>query len=669
MKLFDLFGSSKSSNFTLNTNHHPLSYHVPVPEMDGAPAVEEEEPKRSLGALATAIVMVVAILATQCFRLQVLLASQNRTQAEGNSVRIITQPADRGLVVDTNGVLLAQNDRKVALTVTPQTLPNKRADREAVYTLLRERAKIPEDQIAFIENNRDKISDAIPIKVNLTKDDSLLYWEWFHDVPGLQVAEIPTRHYADLTSLGQLLGYVGTASQTDIDQGSLKNERVGKSGLEKQYNTELSGIPGKLHAEVNAQGEIIRYISDTLTVQPQVGQTLKLTLDSKLQQVVADALRHELERRKQKYGDQPKLGASAVVMNPKTGAILAMVSLPDYSTTLFAQGITQEDYQQLLADPGNPLLNRAIQGVFAPGSTIKPLVASGGLQEGVISADTTVVTPDAITLGNFRLPDWKYHGLTNTRKAIAESNNVFFAAVGGGYEPLGIKGLGVDRLNTYLAKFGLGQKTGVDLPGEASGLLPDGTWKKKQAGESWYIGDTYHSSIGQGYLLTTPLQMASATAAIANGGTVWQPHIAQSFINPATSQESPVTPLKAQEGFVSPSNIKVVQEGMREAVLSGSARFLNELHVTSAGKTGTAQFGNQGLTHAWYTGYAPYEDPQIAFSILIEGGGESFYSSVPVAEEILRGYFNEPLAPGEKLISEPGNTKTAELAAEFQGER
>jgi penicillin-binding protein 2 len=665
MKSSDLFGSGLDQNLEIKGLDERPSFHVSLPEIEGTQTIDEE-PHHKVTGIFVVIFLAVAILATQCFRLQVLFASQNRARAEGNSVRIITKEADRGLIVDQNGTVLAQNDRKVALSINPQALPSKKIEREKIYDLLRQKAQISDETIELIEDKRDKISGEYPLKTNLTKEESLLYTEIFSGVNGIQVAEIPTRLYADLPSLGQLLGYVGAASQDEIKQGY---SRSGKSGLEKQYNDELSGIPGKLHAEVNAQGETVRFINDNLSIEPEVGKTLKLSIDSNLQRIVADALNHELVRRKEKYGDLPKLGASAVVTNPKTGEILAMVSLPDYSASLFAQGISNNDYQALVSNPGNPLLNRAIQGAFAPGSTIKPLVASAGLQEGVIAADTKVVTPAALTIGNFRFPDWKYHGLTNTRKAIAESNNIFFYAVGGGADEIGIKGLGIDRLNSYLARFGLGKKTGVDLPGEINGLLPDDAWKEKQYDEKWYIGDTYHSSIGQGYLLATPLQMAMATAAVANGGTLYQPHLAKAFVDPATNTETPVIPTALQEKFVSAQNLQVVREGMRQTTQSGSARQLGQLKVTSAGKTGTAQFGNQGLTHAWYVGFAPYEDPKIAFSILIEGGGESFYSSLPVTEEILRGYFNEPLQEGQKLFTEPTAAKTAELAAEFGGER
>jgi penicillin-binding protein 2 len=352
-----------------------------------------------------------------------------------------------------------------------------------------------------------------------------------------------------------------------------------------------------------------------------------------------------------------------VVMDPTTGAIKAMVSLPDYSNNLFADGISKVDYQKLLDDPADPLLNRATQGTYAPGSTLKPLVASAGLQAGVIGPDTQMNTPAAIQIGSFSFPDWKTHGQTNTRKAIAESNNIFFYAVGGGWQERGFTGLGIDRLSEYLQKFGLGNKTGIDIPGEATGLVPTPAWKEATQKEKWFIGDTYHSSIGQGYDLVTPLQMATSVSAIANGGTLWKPSIAWSTVDPTSGTETVLPHPTAATSIIDAANLQVVREGMRQTVVSGSGRPLNNLKVTSAGKTGTAQVGTQGQLNAWYTGFAPYDHPTLAFAILIEGGGESFYSSVPVAEEILRGAFNEPLEPGQQLFA---NTQ---VPADYAGER
>lgn len=662
MKSPDIFGATPHTRISLSENESNPFYVQPVDGLEEIVPDEQPHPPSFAGILVI-LALVVGTLSFRCFQLQVTRGDKYASRAEGNSIRVVTVPAERGLVVDSSGTVLAQNSRMTALAINPQSLPAKKAGREVIYRLLKEKANIPDETLAFVEKNRQTNPDPFVIKTNIDKDENLLYREWFHNVPGIVFQEAPIRSYASLPSLGQLIGYVGAVGEADLEKGYALNQRVGKSGLEKTYESVLTGKAGKEKVEVNAQGSVAGRFPSIPGSQPVTGQTLKLTVDSRLQRVVADALQHELERRTKKFGNLANFGASAVVIDPNNGAVKAMVSLPDYDPNLFAKGISSADYASLLNNPAKPLINRTIQGTYAPGSIIKPLIASAALQEGVIKPDTQMFTPEAIYIGKFRFVDWKFHGNTNTRKAIAESNDIFFYALGGGWEEKNFKGLGIDRMNNYLRQFGLGERTRVDLPGEDDGLLANPEWKQQTMKEKWYIGDTYNASIGQGYTLTTPLQMAAATAAVANGGTLWEPHLAAATINPQTNQETSIPPVATRTGFISASNLQVVREGMRETVLSGSARPLNTLKVTSAGKTGTAQFGRENRTHAWYTGFAPYEKPEIVFAIMIEGGGDSFYSSVPVAEEILRGYFNEPLAPDQKP-----SASTGENMAEFQGE-
>jgi penicillin-binding protein 2 len=642
----------------------PLNFTDPVSGLEQA--VEGESiPNRSFKGLWGFLVLTVALLTFQCYQLQIKHGHSNQALSEGNSVRILTQTADRGLITDFSGTVLAQNSRQIALAINPQTLPVKPAERQEVYRLIKEKAGLDEETMQFIERNRLKSGGAFVVKQNLSKEESLLFQEWFANLPGVVMLEVPIRHYADLPSLGHILGYVGPVDEDDLRQGYTMNERIGKSGVEKTYNPQLQGQAGKVKAVVNAFGEVVPSFAAEVVTPVQAGSTLRLSIDSRLQNIAAQALRNEMERRTKKYGELKQFGGSIVVLDPATGAVRAMVSLPDYNNNWFGQGITTKQYEELLSSPANPLLNRAIAGQFPPGSTIKPLIASAGLQAGVITARTEMVTPEAIYIGQFRFPDWKTHGLTNTRKAIAESNDIFFYAVGGGWEERKFRGLGIESLNRYLGEFGLGQPTGIDLDGEAKGLLGNASWKRENLDEPWYIGDTYHASIGQGFTLATPLQMAAATAVIANGGTLWKPQLGWSVLDPETQQETLLPHTVLRKDFIAPHHLQTVREGMRQTVESGSARPLNTLKVKSAGKTGTSEFNNdKKLTHAWYTGFAPYENPELVFAILIEAGGDSYESSVPVAEEILRGYFNEPLAPGQKLTSEPNLVN-----AEFRGER
>lgn len=656
MNSFDIFGNPQdSSKLDQDSAYTSPTFHLAPDEMGDA-VTDEQVPVRHFYGISFIVLACATLLGIQCFRLQVTQGSQNKALAEGNSVRLITIPADRGLITDDKGVIIAQNTQKLALAVDPLTLPAKRSDRLAIYAKLQKKAGVSDATIALVEKNQTseyKTPEKLAVKTNLTKDESLLYKEWFNDTPGVLLQEIPIRVYSKMASMGQILGYVGPVTENDVKNGYTIDQRIGKTGIEKEYDTALTGIPGHQKAEVDAFGEVARVLSSSAESSSTPGKTLKLSIDSKLQTIVADALKHELARRTVNIGDLKDMGASAVVIDPNTGEVKAMVSLPDYDDNLFSQGISSDDYNKLLNDPANPLLNRTIQGQYPSGSVIKPLIAAAALQAGIVTPDFQVTTPEAIYVENFRFPDWKVHGQTDIRKAIAESNDIFFYALGGGWKEKKMKGLGIDELNRWLSFYGLGKKTGIDLPGEMGGLLAGPAWKEKNVGEPWYIGDTYHASIGQGYTLTTPLQMAVATAAVANGGTVWQPSVAEATIDPVTNKVTPIPKKVLAKDFVSPENWKVVQEGMRQTVVSGSAQPLKTLTVASAGKTGTAEFGNKGLTHAWYTGYAPYDKPQLAFAILIEAGGDSFYSSIPVAEEILRNYFGDPLKPGQRLNSAP----------------
>ncbi|MEK7097236.1 MAG: penicillin-binding transpeptidase domain-containing protein, partial [Patescibacteria group bacterium] len=292
-------------------------------------------------------------------------------------------------------------------------------------------------------------------------------------------------------------------------------------------------------------------------------------------------------------------------------------------------------------NPDNPLFNRAVSGEYPSGSTIKPVMAAAAFEEGVITEKTSFLSSGGLRIGEWFFPDWKAggHGVTNVRKAIAESVNTFFYYIGGGFQDF--IGLGIERIVKYEKMFGLGSQTGVDLPGEASGFLPSKEWKEKTKNEKWYIGDTYHVAIGQGDLTATPLQIAMFTGFFANNGKIYRPHFVREILdskdNPAKEiEEDPI-----RENFISDYNIKVVREGMRQTVTAGSARSLSLLPVEAAGKTGTAQWSSKKDPHAWFTGFAPYDYPQIVFTILIEEGREGSTVAVPIAKEFLEWYFGE----------------------------
>ena len=364
---------------------------------------------------------------------------------------------------------------------------------------------------------------------------------------------------------------------------------------------------------------------------PISGSDLFLNIDEELQKRLYDSLSANLEKTDTKT-------AAAVAIDPRTGGVLAMISLPSYDNNLFAQGISNSDYQTLVQDKNLPLLNRTINGEYPPGSTIKPAVAAAALAEGTITPDTIIQGMGGrINIGGFSFGDWKAHGPSDVRTAIAESNDIFFYTIGGGYGP--IQGLGMDRMKKYENMFGFGKATGIDLSGESIGLIPSEQWKLDKIGERWYIGDSYHCAIGQGFVLATPLQLADYTAAIANGGTLYQPRIVNS-IKSGDGKIQNIPPVILNQNFLSKDILNVVREGMRKTVTDGTAQPLKTMSVAVAAKTGTAQFGSEGKTHGWFIAFAPYDNPEIAVAILAEGGGEGYSTGVPVTKDVFDWYFS-----------------------------
>jgi len=426
------------------------------------------------------------------------------------------------------------------------------------------------------------------------------------------------------------MGYCGKITSEELKKNPeyLMTDYIGKTGLEASYEKYLHGKDGKQKVEVDSSGNIKKDLGVDL---PENGADLRLGIDADLQKKIYDSLKTMTEATKTKT-------AAAVAIDPKNGEVLALVDIPSYDNNLFARGISADDYKNLISDESKPMFNRAVSGEYPPGSTLKPLVAAAALEEGTINSETSIDCHGGIRIGSYNFPDWKTHGVTDVRKAIAESCDVFFYAVGGGWG--NIPALGIDKIKKYASEFGFGKPLGIDIPGESSGLIPDQVWKLNHFGEKWYTGDDYHCAIGQGFDTVTPLQLASYTAAVANGGTVWKPHLVKS-IKDSDGSEEKIEPKILARNFISPANIEIVREGMRQAITSGSAQQLNDLGTAVAGKTGTAQFGEEGKTHGWFISFAPYNNPQIAMAVLVEGGGEGHSTALPVTKEVYKWYFEE----------------------------
>jgi penicillin-binding protein 2 len=442
------------------------------------------------------------------------------------------------------------------------------------------------------------------------------------------------------------LGYIGKLNQAELDSlykvGYLPSDYIGKTGIEKNYEKELRGVSGKKRVEVDASGKERAVLAEEA---PSPGQQVYLTIDIELQKKLEETITRTLKNNNLRR-------AVGIALDPNTGGVLAMVSLPAFDNNDFSGGIRFETYQKYLADETKPLFNRAISGLYPSGSTIKPAIASAALQEEIITGKTTFLSTGGLQIGDWFFPDWQTggHGLTDVRKSLAYSVNTFYYYIGGGYK--NFVGLGVDLIAKYLRSFGFAQKLGIDISGEEAGFLPSKEWKEKVKQERWYVGDTYNLSIGQGDLLVTPLQISVFTAAIGNGGTIWQPHFLKYFEDPLTKKQQEFIPKKISANFIDAKNLETVKSGMADCVKFGSCRRLSTLPFSVAGKTGTAQWNKSKNNHAWFTSFAPVESPEIVLTILVEEGGEGSSIAAPIAYEFYKwwwGYKSKQKTPKSEI--------------------
>lgn len=584
------------------------------------------------------------ILGIRLFWLQLAKGENYRMASEGNRAKIEIIKAKRGLIYDSQGLPLVKNIASFSLLISPQDLPFLQDDRQEIFSQFLEQTKNIEkidqkvkEKIEAVQSEIEgNILDARPsiVAKQLDYQSAIALKLITNNLPGFSIEVSAQRDYLYGTSLSHILGYVAPITKEDL---ALNPEYqvidfIGRTGLELYYEKELKGQDGKRVIEVNVLGQARKVISQEA---PQDGNDLILTIDLKLQQYVQEILEKYIEIAESEAG-------TIIAIDPSQGEIRAMVSYPYYDNNIFIQS-DQESYQNLSQNPNNPFLFRAIAGEYPPGSTLKPLVALAGLQENIIDAQTSILSQGGIRIGQWFYPDWKAggHGPTNVTKALAESVNTFFYYLGGGFE--GFVGLGPEKIKENLFLLGLNQKTGIDLPGEKQGFVGSPQWKEEQRKGPWYIGDTYHLSIGQGYISVTPLQVATYTMALANSGFYYQPHLLKSFrdSNKQIFAENKNFYFKDLTDDFSIENFELIRRGMREAVLRGSARRLNNLEIDLAGKTGTAQVDNHNLPHAWFTGFAPYDQPEIVLVVLIENGGEGSDLAVSAAQEILSFYFAE----------------------------
>ena len=662
------------------------------------------------------VIVATVALAGRLWQLQMIQGETYRVLADRNRFRQVDVPAPRGFIYDRNGAILARNRPSFTIAVVPADLPKdyqgepddvaEAAVMDRLFELLERPAPViqpsptptstsassyPLPSVAIPDRQpyvrpRAEIEQGIqdgrlggayrPVTVatHIREATAFLIAEDAANLPGVELLLDPIRDYPSGALTAHLIGYMGHLPENQVAEYTAKgygpDDQVGLTGVEVSFERELHGDPGRQIIEVDVNGRRVRTVGDTDPAQP--GHNLTLTVDLELQRVATAALQRVLDQSK---GFTKATQGAVAALDPRNGAVLALVSLPSHDNNLFAKGITSEAWQALATDPNLPLFNQAIGGQYPPGSIFKIIVAAAGLQEGVINVRTQLgdgfdgKNDGIIWLPNEYLPwdrtrdqpfySWIYkygtgHGFVTVRTALAVSDDIFFYQLGGGYLNV-FHGLGVETIGYYAREFGLDAPTGVELFSESAGHIPDPKWKRLNYAQNWLTGDTYNMSIGQGYVLATPLQMANAAAVVANRGFLYRPQLVDRITDAEGKVIRPFTPALIREIAVDPANLDTVREGMYGTVNwpEGTAPLARLASVAVAGKTGTAEFyrdwNKDGLpdrdekgnlpTHAWFTAFAPYVDQEIVVTVFVANGGEGSTAAAPVAAEVLKTYF------------------------------
>jgi len=633
----------------------------------GPRSVSEHELRRPweprLLAFGGFLILAVAALVYNLYSLQIQQGGHFDALAQGNRVRAEVVLPPRGIIFDRHGNQLVTNTNSFALAVVPVDFAKPGSVRSAeLQRLSRGTGIAPADIDSLVQGHGSEPFQPFTLLKDLSVDQYEYFSENLPQLPGARIVTDSTRHYVTGSGISHLLGYVGKIDPQEYQdlhaQGYLLDDNIGKTGLEAVDETYLRGTPGKDVVETDAEGRVVKHLS---TTAPVPGDNVYLSIDWNLQQEVAKDLAAGIEKAKKLPNADVNLihGGAAIVSNPQTGEIYAMVSLPDYDANLFSGGISQAAYAGLLNDPNGPLLNRAIDGLYPPGSTFKPVVASAGLQTGAISPTSAIFDPGHYNYGGFIFYGWNRGGFGNQNvvQAIAHSDDIYFYEVA--------HRVGDVSLAKFAKDFGVGRKTGIDLGPEARGIAPDRNWKKAYFASAyqathdaawldstWYEGNTLTYGIGQSYLLVTPLQDLEWMATVANGGSYLKPQLTRQVTS--ADSRTPVRPFQPavdHQVSVSPQWLAVVRDGLHQAVdiPSGTAYYPlhaleQKLGVPLSGKTGSAQFGlpdAHGNTpiHAWFSAYGPSTNPEVAVTVFVEAGGEGSLASLPVANQVLDYYF------------------------------
>lgn len=587
-----------------------------------------------------ALVLVLICLATLIGRLaylQVLHHDHFTTLSENNRIKLQPLQPARGLIFDRNGVLLADNLVSYSLEITP----DEAKDLDETLAYIRQRIEVSDTDLERFRKLASRTSryNSTPLRFNLTETEIANIAVDLHRLPGVEITVGLSRHYPLGPLVAHIVGYVGRIDENELqtlDPAEYRGaSHIGKTGVERSYETMLHGQAGYRQVETNAEGRALRVLERKA---PIPGKNIFLTIDVRLQEIAEQVL-----------GDY---NGAIVALDPRNGDILALASMPTYDPNPFVNGIDYASFKVLNTSPDRPLYNRALRGVYPPGSTIKPIVGLAGLDYGVIKPQQSIYCPGLLRLpgSSHAFRDWKRggHGSVNLDKAITQSCDVYFYKLG--------LTLGIDRLHDFLVRFGLGRRTGVDLPGEQSGVVPSPAWKSKTRKKPWLPGETVIASIGQGYMLTTPLQLAHATAVLAQNGRPFQPRIllASQEYSGAEKRLAASVPLPPVE-VNNPAYWKTVRTGMMHVVHGGggtAGKIGRGSAYLIAGKTGTAQVFSLGQNqrynakrlakhlrdHALFIAFAPADNPRIAVAVIAEHGGGGSATAAPMAKKVMDAY-------------------------------
>lgn len=580
------------------------------------------------------------VLFSKTFYFQIFEGKKLSIAAENNKGSASLIVPERGIIYDKNLKKLVSNSPAFDLICERSHFSILSEETTDEIKNIADTVGLNTDELTAKIQDSEKLE--VLVSEDLSHENILILEARINEFKGCRIQQNTARNYFLSEIFSQVLGYTGRINKDEYSSsiGYAINDHIGKTGLEKYYEEYLRGEVGKLKLIKSATGE---KKEQQILSEPGLGNNLILNIDADLQEIIYNALGKSIKNIGAKKG-------AAVAIDPRTGAVLALVSYPSYDNNLFSGGISQEDYDRLQSDPSEPFFNRAIQAQYPTGSTIKPFEASGVLQEKIISPTKQINDIGYIEVHSKYDPSVVYryggvtpHGWVDMREAIAVSSNIYFYTVGGGYEDQ--QGLGPARIKKYLELFGWGTVTGIDLPGEFGGLVPDPAWKKENIGESWWDGDTYNFSIGQSYLKVTPLQVAVAYSAIANGGTLYKPQIVNRIVESLESSAQPTksfTPEIIRQNFIDQENLQIVREGMHDCVNKsyGSCLMLNDLPIDLAAKTGTAEIGRDGYYNTWVSAFAPYENPEIVFVTTIEAVEGLRAATLPVAHDVLEWYFS-----------------------------